>query len=846
MPTESANHQPEWLEAHAPSLGRYILGPILGQGGAGEVREAWDVVLCRTVALKVLRRMEPAGLIRFMHEAQLQGRIAHPNICHIYDVDTSAGVPKIAMQLIRGPDLAQLAPELTVLETATLMAQVAEAIHAAHRIKLIHRDLKPSNILLERSPDGHWTPYVCDFGLAMALDEPALTVGPGLVGTPAFMAPEQIAGRRGLVGPATDIYALGGTLHYALFGLPPPEPAGALLLQRKNVFPPGRSPQPDLPRDLETILRKCLEPDPAQRYGSALELAEELWLFAAGAPIQSRPLGPLARRWRQLRKYRTAALAVLVTAAGLGAGRLVEIARMNREQEQRAEIARSFVLEAADLDRQLRMEKMLPLHDMRPIYGRIRERMAAIQARMDRLGPAAQGPGHFALGRGRFLLRDFAGARGELEQAWDQGFREPEVAWLLARALTGVAYQEGLRSRVETGLPLPAQNALADRARELFRQGEGQEGDSSHFAEALLAYVQGDYRRAADEARNNARAYPWHYESANLMTFSLYALGHQYFDAGDWDQAEACYRNAIAASERFLAVGSSEDFAYNHYFAASLRWAYLRSRRGHYPAAFIRTKASFCRQALVLDPESPMLLDDWLQWQILRSFNPALTRRQADAVLERALAWVHGRVGEPLPVELRIDFMAANYFLAESRFLAGRDPGPHLAEALRNLGHTSGLRPREYLGDILDFKAQVEAVQGRDPRPTLDEALARLGPELAADATCAAEEAVAENWLIRARWEAGHGLDARASLQRCRAIADLALDRCPVSPRGQAIRGLAELEGRPPTAMPHPDCLRRARARLHRSLALGQGGLVQEQLVRALEVAERRSGKGME
>ena len=149
MPADSPSHQPAWLDSSQPSLGRYILGPILGQGGAGEVREAWDVVLCRTVALKVLRRMEPVGLIRFMHEAQIQSRMVHPNICHLYDVDTSGGIPKIAMQLVRGPTLAEAAPGLTVLEVVTLLAQVAEAVQAAHRMQLIHRDLKPSNILLE-------------------------------------------------------------------------------------------------------------------------------------------------------------------------------------------------------------------------------------------------------------------------------------------------------------------------------------------------------------------------------------------------------------------------------------------------------------------------------------------------------------------------------------------------------------------------------------------------------------------------------------------------------------------------------------------------------------------------
>ena len=208
MLSESSPHQPLWLDASRPREGRYVLGPLLGKGGMGEVVEAWDVVLCRTVALKILRNMEPTALIRFMHEAQIQARVAHPNICRIYDVDSSEGTVKIAMQLIRGPNLEHACRDLSPTALVTLVAQVAEAVHAAHAVKLIHRDLKPSNILLEKGPNDRWLPYICDFGLAMSLDEPALTATGGAIGTPAYMAPEQFHGERGRIGPATDVYAL--------------------------------------------------------------------------------------------------------------------------------------------------------------------------------------------------------------------------------------------------------------------------------------------------------------------------------------------------------------------------------------------------------------------------------------------------------------------------------------------------------------------------------------------------------------------------------------------------------------------------------------------------------------
>ena len=179
MTTESHHLQPNWLNAQCPREGRYVLGPLLGRGGMGEVQEAWDVVLCRTVALKVLRNMEPAALIRFMHEAQIQARVVHPNICRIYDMETTRAPCRVAMQLVQRPEPgAGLPGAHRCRRWWPSWPRWPRRCTLAHRLNLIHRDLKPSNILLERDAGGPWIPYVCDFGLAMALDEPALTYHP--------------------------------------------------------------------------------------------------------------------------------------------------------------------------------------------------------------------------------------------------------------------------------------------------------------------------------------------------------------------------------------------------------------------------------------------------------------------------------------------------------------------------------------------------------------------------------------------------------------------------------------------------------------------------------------------
>jgi serine/threonine-protein kinase len=728
-----------------------------------------------------------------MHEAQIQSRIVHPNICRIYDVDNSGGVPKIAMQLVRGPTLSRAALELTVKEVVVILAQVAEAIHAAHRLQLVHRDLKPSNILLEPGPGGTWTPFVCDFGLAMALDEPSMTLGPGLLGTPAFMAPEQILGDRRLVGPATDIFALGATLYFALYGEAPPGPAGELKLRRQAGFPPTRNPEPDLPRDLETILRKSMERDPKLRYGTALALAEDLWLFAQDAPIHAREVGALERRWRQFRPYRALALGVLVAAGGILAARLVEKGNLTREQAAQAEAARFFMLEAADLEKEARLERMLPIHDLRPGLARLQARMAEIRTRMRTLGPRAQGPGHFALGRARFMMRDYAGAQEELEQAWAQGFQTCDVAWLLAQALVATADRENRTAVFATGLPAPGAAALALRAQALILRGKGAEGSSAEFGDAMVAYASKDYAKAAAGFHASFVAHPWLSEAASLEAICLIALGQQRYDAGDLSGADAYYRGAMAAAEQFLNLGHSDQLCYHAYFTAAHRLTATLAFRCKLPLTFIDDLRARCERALTLDPRHQELQDDWLMFSLVKARQLANLGRDPGPELDAALAFLSTWGREPLPVEFRADRMLLHLRLAERSFSLGEDPGPDLDAALTDLGHTTSFRHRDYLGDVLNFKARVEASRGIDPRPTLADALSRMQPVLEHGASWTLCETAAESWQLRADWEAGHGLDAQASLQNSRYLVDQALRSNGRSSAGHALKGLNEL-----------------------------------------------------
>jgi hypothetical protein len=282
--------------------GYEILGE-LGRGGMGIVYRARDMKLDRLVALKTLRsdlQTEPQQLGRFRAEAKALGRLKHPNIVQIYEVGEHEGCPYIALELVDGGNLSSHFGRSARLEQAAPLIEVlARAIHAAHRANIIHRDLKPANVLI--SPSG--IPKITDFGLAKQLGASVMTTQSGaILGTPSYMAPEQVAGKGMRITRRTDVYALGAILYELITGKPPfkERTVHETMLRVLNDEPvPPHELYPAVPRDLEIICQKCLEKDPLRRYRSALALAEDLRRFQAERPIKAEGHAVLERagRW---------------------------------------------------------------------------------------------------------------------------------------------------------------------------------------------------------------------------------------------------------------------------------------------------------------------------------------------------------------------------------------------------------------------------------------------------------------------------------------------------------------------------------------------------------------------
>jgi tetratricopeptide (TPR) repeat protein len=338
----------------------------LGRGGMGVVYLARQRKLNRPCALKMILAGGHAGQLerlRFETEARAMARLNHPHIVQVFEIGEHNGTAFMALELCTGGSLQKRLRDQppTAREAAEIVRTLALAIEAAHDAHMIHRDLKPGNVLI--TADG--TLKVTDFGLARMLE-----VGPGeesvssglthtgsVIGTPSYMPPEQAAGKKDL-GPAADIYALGAILYDCLTGRPPFKAATPMETVRQvleNEPVPVRQLNSAVPLDLETICHKCLQKDPAKRYATARELADDLERFLDGRPIQARPVGRLERAWRWCRRnpwwagaLGTVALLLVTIIGGLTYGTIAlsalnaDVSREAREKEnQRREAVKA-------------------------------------------------------------------------------------------------------------------------------------------------------------------------------------------------------------------------------------------------------------------------------------------------------------------------------------------------------------------------------------------------------------------------------------------------------------------------------------------------------------------------
>jgi len=525
--------------ASAARESRYERRGELGAGGMAIVYRAWDRRLQRDVALKVLRRdqrLHPGIAARFQREVDVTVHLAHPHVVAVYDAGEEDGQLFLVSELVDGESLEDVlrARRMECVAMLRMLEKAARGVAAAHAKGIVHRDLKPANILVTRAGE----PKVADFGLAhLAGAEVVLTKQGAALGTPLYMAPEQIRGDVGAITPRTDVYALGVILYQMLTGATPHRGQTAAEVYASVLVDEPRRPRTvvsSLAPDVEAVCLKALERDPMRRYAHAGEFADDLARFLAGEPTLAR--APGAGRWveRRLRRHAVAIAGVALFVAAVawvvqstGRSQAMErySAAMHRGTEEWNRLvaaARSVAVEREELSR-------------------LGERASAHFRDAADSEPARPEP-WLMLGRCRML----AGDPDRAVAAWDEALRRDPafVAARIERAKHFVLSYASrrappparvVRGRLEFAAPEPETDAL----RSLRERAEAEtRGVAAKFLDGALAYGEGRFAEAASVLAAHVAEDP-------LDGRAWAMLGFARFRAGQLDAAATALRKAL-------------------------------------------------------------------------------------------------------------------------------------------------------------------------------------------------------------------------------------------------------------------------------------------------------------
>ena len=734
--TSSGNTRP----AKAPDFpvkdwDRYEFLRFLGQGGMGMVFHCRDRRLGREVAIKFVRSDDDRYLQRFMLEARAQARVDHEHVCKVFEVGEVEGKVFIAMQLITGASLDEV-PGLSLEQKVIVLRDAALGVHEAHRVGIIHRDLKPSNIMVEQTEDGSSRTFVMDFGLAREWNQDVTETG-SVLGTPAYMSPEQARGEVSRLDRRTDVYSLGATLYHALAGHPPV--AGTNPLEVLNAIAsvdvePMRVKRPDIPKDLDAITLKCLEKERSKRYGSARALADDLDRFLAGESVLARPMGFWYRLQRKLWRHKQLALVGAVALVLVLVALSVSL-KTRRDAGRRERLAQQFTESMARIESLARYSKLAPLHDIRPDLKAVRNHLAQLQEDMRHAGSLANGPGHYALGRGYWTLDDAEKAREHLQMAWDAGFREPRAAYALGVVL-GQQFQEKLLEAEQipdAGQRLARKKdleaTLRERALFFLRQARGSDAPSPTYLEALLAFYEGREEKALARLKSLEGDLPWFYEAPLLRGSFLQARAWKRWNQGDREGAHADFE--LGRQALTMAATSGRSAPEVHAALADLEHHALRMEQygqGQVEPAFARGLAAV-ETALAAQPDhTPSLIH---QAALYGDFADIRSTRgqKSDELAQQAVKSAAKAVSSnSTSREVWKALGMAYYQWGNARQDQNLDPTEQLAKGLQAFEAIAiGKRDFEVenvIGLIHQTWSDYEAQQGKDPSLHLSGAIA--------------------------------------------------------------------------------------------------------------------------
>jgi tRNA A-37 threonylcarbamoyl transferase component Bud32/tetratricopeptide (TPR) repeat protein len=809
----------------ATQLGGYELLEEVGRGGMGVVYRAREHNLERIVAIKRIRGgalADDDAIQRFLKEARAVSRLNHPNIVHVYCVGNHKGEPFIALEFVEGSTLGEriggtpLAPRLA----GTIAAAVARAIQHAHEHGIIHRDLKPANILLSGAPDG-LSPKVTDFGAAKELENATDREHTHFLGTPSYMAPEQVEPKWGAISQPTDVYGIGALLYEALTGRPPfrADSIGETLRQVIETEPVSpRLLNPAVPRDLETVCLKCLQKEPERRYDSSAALAEDLERFLAGQPIHARPFGPVARGWMWCRrKPGTASLvAVLLLALLGGIGGIID-------QWRKAEVARRGAL-ASDVEAQellselIQSNPVVPGRGYRPVPPSI-DSLLKTEAHCKNL--LRKNPDEFtlriALTKVYGRLGTLYGERGQKAEA-DANFQQARVLWEpLANEVAGTPDCRDWLATTYTWQDrqdIPRYFKSLQRADAIWQNLADEQPGNLDFMHKLWecrlqitgyigdGLVRGDCLPLLEQNRTEldqlVRQNPADRGLRRRLALTCFLLGEIYALNPSTGKASSSWRESYE-HYNLLAEGCRDDLLGNILLAISCsRLIRAQPTDPYYlQAVLLLEQAGRRLNALVKqEPQSDwlreLLLEDYCYLALCHAKTGQTARAEQaanDRVCVLATPLAAERIAPEFALERAVTLLAFGQLLREAK-----QPAPSLRLARQAAAVSSELAvyPSHHPGFLYDLGRLLldcSALANQLGEPTLSLQQAELGRRTIEEWIRTAPDGVRhEDWLsavwmriAKARWGLGEREQALAAFRESTAIQKRLFERVPTN-----------------------------------------------------------------
>ncbi|MBL8152061.1 MAG: protein kinase, partial [Blastocatellia bacterium] len=647
-------HSNHYLIEAAP---KYRLLKQIGQGGMGTVYQARDTKLNRLVALKFLRDQEQDLVARFLQEARSQARIDHKNICKVYEVGEMEGMPYICMQYINGRSLEQVYKQMNLEEKIKVMKDVSEALHHAHKLGIIHRDIKPANIMVEKREDGNWFPIVMDFGVAREVENRGLTHTGTVVGTPAYMSPEQAQGDNKNIDRRADIYSIGTTLYELIAGHTPFKNDMLVKLIMDIV---QKEPEsllqilPNIPTDINLIVMKCLEKEPNNRYQSALALANDLQAYLNGETISVREVSFIKRTLKKAKKHK-AIVSLSASAAAILILVVTLFIYIQIRTYQQAQITEEFIGEAEKLEDIMRFSHLMPLHNISQEVAVVNSKLKNIDEKMYRKGSISQGAGNYALGRGYLALQEYSKANDYFDRSRSAGFSSPDLDYAQGKTL-GILYElekEQLEKTIKPQERKEKEQQLNQQFRQpalnylnSYKSQKNIDTKTTLYIEALIDYYDNNFEQVFKKAHEALIQFPWLYEAHTLVGRAYYKQADAEYKRGEYKSAEELYQKAEQSYLAAISLGQSDPEVYNLIAETFTQRLFLASEehRRDDSQQFFQNALSFYEKASEIKPDfleayltKSRLLQNYAQNLTYTGTDPTIYLKQSIDAGQKAL-----------------------------------------------------------------------------------------------------------------------------------------------------------------------------------------------------------------